>query len=128
MSDLGTDLSCVTDIDPTGAMVSGRTSLAQACARRLSTDRGTLLDDPNYGYNLTEFVNADVSPADVAALRSGVEAECLKDERVLACTADAVLGRDGVLTITITLTDADGPFELVLSVSDTTIALLTVDP
>ncbi len=125
-ADLGTDLSCVSDLDATGAVVSGRRLLAEACARRLSTPRGALIDDPNYGYDLTDFVNADLGIGDLDAIQSGISSECLKDERVLACAALVTLDVDGVMTVTVQLTDGDGPFTLVLAVSDVTVDLLKV--
>lgn len=66
MPDYGTDLSCVVDLDAGLAEVTGNTLLAQALARRLITPRGGLLDDPNYGYDLTQFLNADIGPTDLA--------------------------------------------------------------
>lgn len=126
MSDLGTTLSCVFDCTDEYAVVSGRTCLAQALARRLVTARGGLIDDPNYGFDLTQFLNADMSPTDIAQAESGTEAECLKDERVLAADATVAVTPAQALIVTITITEADGPFSLVLAVSDVTVQLLTV--
>lgn len=111
MADLGTDLSCVFDLDPTMREVSGRTCLAQAMARRLTTPRGRLIYDPQYGTDLNAYLLADVGPGDIAKIGAAVQAECLKDERVLACTASVVF-LNSVLIVTITLTDAQGPFTL----------------
>ncbi len=127
MSDLGHDLSCVSDLDLTGAVVSGRRLLLEACARRLITDRGTLIDDPNYGYNLTAWVNADIGPGDIDSIQSGINAECLKDERVIACSSTVAVA-SSIMSVSIALVDGDGPFTLVLKVSDVTIELLTVSP
>ncbi len=126
MGDLGTDLSCVTDIDDAGTVVSGRTLLAQAVLRRWSTDRGTLIGYPNYGFDLTQYINADMGDRDIASLQSGASAEALKDERVLSCDVAASFDRDGVLTVVGSLVDSDGPFELTAAISDVTITLLSV--
>ena len=142
---LGSDLSGVSDLDPTMAEVSGRLCLSQNLARRLITPRGTLIDDPNYGYDLTQYLNADIGPSDIAQIQAGVEAEFLKDERVLDATivaqfvgptqVQAALTATianpqpvplGVLIITATVTDSTGPFTLVLSVSNVTVTLLAV--
>lgn len=122
--DYGRDLGGVSDIDPTGLEVSGRTALAQAIARRLITPRGRLLDDANYGFDLTQFANDDLAPSDYARIRAGIEAECLKDERIFAVTASVTLTAN-VLVVTVALTDADGPFTLVLGVSSVTATILS---
>lgn len=125
MTDYGTDLSCVSDLDMTGAEVSGRLLLGQALARRLQTPRGRLLEDANYGFDLRQYINADLSPVDIAKIRAGVESECLKDERVLGATATVTL-TNNVLIVTILVQDAAGPFSLVLSVTAVTTTILNV--
>ncbi len=124
--DYGTDLDCVTDIASDGRTVTGRMVVAQAIARRWSTPRGRLIGDPNYGFDLTQFLNADMSPRDLAAMRAGAEAEALKDERVERCDVTASIDSDGVMTIIGSLSDADGPFELTVSVSSVSLQLLSV--
>lgn len=126
-ADLGTDLSCVKDIDAGGAVVTGQHLLAEGWARRLWTPRGGLIDDPNYGYDLTQFVNADIGPGDLHAIQTGIVNECMKDERALSCVA-TVTFLAGIMTVSIQGQDAAGPFLLVLAVSaiDVTISQLTV--
>lgn len=126
MTDYGTDLSCVTDLDPAGLEVSGRTCLAQAIARRLQTPRGGLIDDPNYGFAVTAFLNDDLTARDLALIASNVQAECVKDERVISASATVTLSAAGVLTVAINLVDFVGPFRLVLGVSALTVAILQV--
>ena len=126
--DFGTDLSCVTDIASDGRTVSGFLVVGQAIARRWSTPRGRLIGFPNYGYDLTQFVNADMSPRDIASLIAGAEAEAKKDERVDACSVTATLGADGTLTVTGEIQTGQGPFTLTVAVSSVTITLLNVVP
>lgn len=126
MSDLGSDLSCIDDLTDDCAVVTDRVCFIQAIVRRLTTPRGTLIDDPNYGEDVTAWINDDMSPSDIGALQAAVGAECLKDERCLAASAVAVLQKNGVLKLTITLQDADGPFRLVLAVSDVSAKVLEV--
>jgi phage baseplate assembly protein W len=128
MTDFGSDLSCVTDLDPTGAVVSGRRLLAEAIARRLQTPRGGLIDDPDYGYDVTDFLNDDLSPRDLALMATNINAECAKDQRILSANSTVTLAAGGVLMISVGLTDLDGPFDLVLAVSDVTVAILKVSP
>lgn len=124
----GLDLSCVTDLDPGMVEVTGRTCLVQALARRLITARGTLIDDPNYGFDLNQFLNDDLDAADVARIGSGIDAEFLKDERVLSSTTTAVLNVGGALVVTAQIQDQQGPFKLVLSVGSVSATILSITP
>jgi hypothetical protein len=124
VADFGVDLWCQDDIDPTGATVSGPLIVAQACYRRLTTRRLGLVGDPNYGYDVEDIINADVTQADLARHQAAIEAECLKDERVQGAPTTCVMTA-GVLTIGIALDLGDGPFALVLAVSQVGVSLLT---
>jgi phage baseplate assembly protein W len=126
MADLGHDLSCINDLSPDMAETSGRLVLAQGIARRLSTPRARLLDDPNYGFDLTQYVNDDLTKADIGRIQAGAQAECLKDERVLAAVVTIIVTAEGALVATVVLQDGEGPFTLVLAVSAVTVSLLTV--
>ena len=121
----GLDLTCITDLTSTMGESSGRTLLAESCARRLQTDRGQLLDDPDYGYNIVGELDADVSTVDLARIASQVDEELVKDERLLASTTVATFV-SGALTLTISLTDKNGKFALVLLVNDVTVEILKV--
>lgn len=124
MTDFGTDLDLLTDLSSTMATVSGRKALGQALARRLQTPRGRLLKHPNYGFDLAGRINDDLTQAEIAAIGSDVEAECLKDERVLACSVSSVFAAS-TLTVVITVTDAAGPFALVLAASAVNVTLVS---
>jgi hypothetical protein len=123
--DLGTDVYCIDDIDPAFAMVSGSAAVAQAIARRFDTPRGGLHYDGEYGYDLVEWMNRDISDADVYRVAVAVESEALKDERVLS--ADAVATYDAsteTLSISLRGVCSSGPFQLVLSVDDVSVTIL----
>lgn len=124
-ADFGTELSCVRDIDQNGSVVTGPRVVAEALARRLSTPRGRVIDDPNFGFDLTQFINDDTTKSGLVAMQSGASAECLKDERVLQAVTTASL-LNGVLTVRVNFTTAAGPFSLVLAVSQTSVAVLSV--
>jgi phage baseplate assembly protein W len=124
-TDYGSDLSCVSDLDPGALEVSGRKALAQSIARRLTTPRGRLIDDPNYGFDLTQFIDADLGPADLAQIKAQAEAECLKDERVAAATVTLQFIAN-VLNVTVVLQDRSGPFALVLSINNVTPPTLAI--
>lgn len=132
MADLGSDIATVfkdgnADVDPTGAEVSGRLCLAQALVRRLLTPRGRLIDDPDYGYDLTGEINDDIDASDLARIRAGVEGELAKDERVVSVIAELTYARKGgILTVNITVEDSAGPFQLVLAVTSVTVSVITI--
>lgn len=121
----GHDLFCVTDLDPGMIEVDGRVCLAQAIARRLMTPRGTLIDDANYGYDLTAFLNDDVDASTINRMQGQIVAECMKDERVVGATATVVYTAQQLI-VTISLTDGVGPFPLVLAVSAVTVQILSI--
>ena len=116
-TNFGTCWSCVTGLTFPARMVSGNRAVAEAIARRLQTPRGGLIDDPNYGYDLTAFLDADITAPVLASIQSQVNAECVKDQRVTSATSTVTLTVAGLLIVTIALTTAFGPFSLVLSVS-----------
>lgn len=128
MTDYGLDIamnSTATGMDPMLGTVSGRRCLSEALARRLQTPLGRLIDDPNYGYDLTSELGDDLGPGDLARIASQAASECLKDERVIGCTGTATLA-EGTMTVGLVVVDGKGPFRLVLAVSDVTVALLQV--
>lgn len=128
MISLGTDVNAVSDLDAAFGLVSGRLALAQALARRFSTPRGELArigDDPDYGYDLRELLNDDVGPRAPFEIASNAEREALKDERVKSARASAAIA-SGRLTLALFLTDAEGPFRLVLAASAVTVEILKV--
>lgn len=125
MADLGSDLSGVTDLTAEMLEVSGRMCAVQAWARRLITPRASLVDDPNYGYDLTDYIDADVTDQEIKEIQGGVDEELVKDERCLACTS-VVTFLSGALRVTAACQDADGPFRLVLQVTNVTAEVLEV--
>jgi len=121
----GHDLFCITDMDPGAIEVDGRVTLAQALVRRLQTPRGGLIDDPNYGFDVTQFINDDITQATITRMQGQITAEMLKDERVISAVTTVVFS-GGMLIITISITDGVGPFPLVLAVSAVTVQILSI--
>lgn len=114
MSDLGSDIAGVFDVDATLSLVTGRPALAQAILRRLTTTRGGLLGAPTYGYDLLALIGSTV-PASVVEQR--VLEQVLAEEEVedARCTATFA---GGTLLVEIFVEDADGPFTLTLSATE----------
>ena len=127
MTDYGTDLACVTDLETTLGVVSGTRVVAEAIARRLQTPRGTLIGDPDYGFDLTGYCNDELGAGGLAWISSQIVAECTKDERVIEASAELELDAGDVMTATIKLALATEGITLVLAVSAVTVELLAVE-
>jgi hypothetical protein len=121
----GHDLSCLSDLTSDMAEVDGRILLGQALARRLQTPRGGLIDDPDYGYDITGEIGDDMDARKIAKIATRIDAECLKDPRVFSSDTVTTFA-SGFLTIVITITDRDGPFKLVLVANDITLTLMQI--
>jgi phage baseplate assembly protein W len=127
-TDFGTTLSCQFDIDPMGQTVSGLTALAQALIRRITTPRGRLLNDPNYGYDIAGELEDDVTTQQVAAIGANVDQEFLKDQRVFSSVTTVTLETDGQLDVSTQVQSALGPFSLVFTLSATGILTIVSGP
>jgi hypothetical protein len=120
----GSDLSLLVDLDAMGAIATGRLVLSQALVRRWSTPAQRLLDDPHYGYDVTGEINDDLGPSDVAAIGANMDAEAIKDQRVVSCLTQATFV-NGVLMTVSTIDDGNGPFTLTLAISAVSVTILT---
>lgn len=120
MADLGTDLDFESDLDPTFTLVSGRTAYAQAILHRFAADRGsitTVSGDASYGFDLLMLLNSDYDGPAIPYWRAQIVQQCLLDERTLRADCSIVeTPAEDKLVITLSLTDSEGPFQLVLEV------------
>lgn len=116
------------DLSMPSYMASGLQCVAEAILRRWSTSQGELIDDPNYGYNLTDLINDDLSPTQLAYAAQQAAAQAQLDERVLQCAVQLTLTVAGLLTVVANVITAAGPFQLVLAVSAVTTKILLVSP
>lgn len=123
--DLGVDVGCVSDIGRTLGTVSGLTNLAHALARRLSTPRGGLFYDPDYGLDLREWINEGLTDSGIVELGSLIEAEVRKDDRAREATATASYNRaTRALTVDMSIDTVEGPFRMILAVDEIAVSLL----
>ena len=125
MVDFGTDISCAEDFDDQASEVSGTMLLSQAVYRRITTPRGTLIDDEDYGLDVRALLHKGMTPVEVAAMPGQLRQEILKDERISRC--DVVLKQLNPNTwkLGIRCESAEGPFTLTVSVSDAKALLLS---
>lgn len=126
--DFGIDIDCGPDgLSPTFDLVEGRAALVQAILRRFQTQRGSLVDDPNYGIDLTSWVAKKADSAQRFAWQQQLESEASKDERVVRARARLTFDTTtGFFRFTLTVSTADGPFTMTASVSDVSVDLLAV--
>ncbi len=127
--DYGIDMSCVRDFDPVLRDVTGKRLLAEALVRRITTPRGMLLDDPNYGIDVRDYLSMEMTRIQAARLRAAVRAELEKDERVARASVDtSFVHSTSTLTMTILVdTDEGETLTLVLAVSAVSVEVLTVE-
>jgi hypothetical protein len=114
--DYGTDFSIYPDLD-WGKRIDGPKALVQAIARSI--------EDAQLGVDLRDWLNADLGPADVYNLEETIRSRCLVDERVESSTVKVTQPSRLELQIAIFLTLAEGPFRLVLKVTQLGVQILT---
>jgi hypothetical protein len=124
----GSDLSCVNDLSDTAEEVDpfGQLGIAQAAVRRLTTQRGTLPDDPEYGHDVTQYLNRGMTPEDIRDGQSACRNELTKDDRIEDATVTFTLITLTVLRIGVALTPADPnlkPFTFTFAVTDGAVLL-----
>ncbi len=121
--DYGNDTECASDLTFSRTEVTGETMMAQAMLRRFTTPRGTLINSPDYGYDLRQFVKA-TTPAE-SIINGNVENEALKDERVADVTVQTLFNEEAErLEVTIVGFGSEGPFDLTIGISEVTVELL----
>ena len=119
-SDVSTFAGPLLDLDPTFTVITGPRVVAERVARRLTTPRGGLFYDANYGMDIRDFLNAGVTNQ-LSAIQELCNQEALKEETVQAsnCTVTYVAATS-TMTIAYRLQLASGPFQFTLSVSQLT--------
>lgn len=117
---LGSDIAGASTIDYALTVNTGRRSLADRILRRLSTPRGGLFYSPEYGYDLKSAIGSTVLPGDV---EQRVLEQVQAEEEVADASCTATLS-NGTLTIILSVVDAQGPFDLVITATDLTVSAL----
>lgn len=128
----GTDLSCVDDLTEDMAEIDPSTArgIGEAAIRRLTTPRGGLVDDPDYGLDLRGYCNHGVTSEELRTLASRASAELLKDDRIDSATVTLSTNTASTdLRVTVTITPADpnvATFALVFAVTDSAVLIETI--
>ncbi len=121
----GSDVACITDQSLIDEVITDpRRLIGERVLRRWQTQRGALAsinDDPDFGWDITQYVNAKLSPGGIAQAQTQLQAEALKDEQVESCNVRLTQGTGGLVTVTATFSTAAGPFNLTVDVRDLTV-------
>jgi hypothetical protein len=116
------------DLDPTFTPITGTLAVAQCIARGLMMPRGRLIDiggDQRNGFYLRRYLAARITPKTIAEIKMGCQREALLDERVKTATATVTYDSTAhKVSVSIVGMADEGPFELVVAVSQLTTELL----
>lgn len=127
----GRDPVCTDDLTPTLKETDPNTieSLAQDLFHRITTERGSIPDDPDFGEDARNFLSAGTTSAGLIAAAGRLQLECGKDDRVAHVDVTAVFTAPGELTINLAVTpELAGlqPFNLIVALTATTAPTLTI--
>lgn len=117
----GRDLSCVDDVtemldevDPSSPL-----GIAQGVVRRLTTPRGALPDDGEYGLDLRGLLNRGVPASELAQLGGKIRNEVIADDRIESATVTVTYAGAGLRVVILLMPVAPAlqSFTLILAVT-----------
>lgn len=90
----GTDLSCTSDLTPDMAETDPNSlqGLAEMLVRWLTTDRGSVADAPERGFNIRRLIGKGMTPDDIRSAQAQICNEATEDDRIdsAACNLEVV--------------------------------------
>lgn len=116
----GSDLACAGDITEAALELSGDNVrlVTEAAYRRLTTPRGTLDDDPDYGLDARAFLAVPLTVANRRDITSQVSAELLRDDRIESVEVALVQPALNTLEVSVAGVTAAGSFAFTLALTD----------
>jgi hypothetical protein len=129
----GTDLSCVTDLDPLLVEVDPNSpaAIVEAVIRRFTTPRGSLIDDPDYGLDIRSVLNRGMTQRDLRALAGALRGEAQKDDRVALADVQLTVSlptREASVQVFITPEDSNlRDFSFTFAVTDGDVLRVTIN-
>jgi hypothetical protein len=99
----GVDLICTDDLTDRLDETDPDTieSLAQDLYHRITTPRGTLPDDPDYGEDVRAYLSQGMTQRDLLSMAGRIASECEKDDRVVKVEVTVIAPDLKTLNITI---------------------------
>jgi len=130
-SGYGVDLVCAEDLTPSldETPADSVLSLAQDLFHRITTPRGDLPDDPDYGTDVRQYLSAGMAPQDLTVAAGELASECRKDDRVRDVSV-TLTAAGSELSVAIAVTPADPalqPFKLIVAVTSGEALLQAID-
>lgn len=130
-TDWGTDLDWDNDLTDTAAMCSGIRLLSQAVYHRITTRQGTLLDAPDDGIDVRDFLSSGMTETEKAQIPELIRQEIRKDERIHDATVTWIpfdSGFGAKLTVVCEAVDDGTTFTLVCDVTQAAVLLTSTTP
>lgn len=120
------DVSTFPDLDPSGSQMTDPVqALGEIILRRLTTWRGALWYDFDFGLDLRERLNDDLGPRELALLKSDIRDEVEKDERVKAADVELELNYEtNSLKVMINVDVSDATYKYIVSVDQVNASFL----
>lgn len=104
------------DVLPSLQLINTEIIVLQAIVRRLTTTRGRLFYDQDYGYNIIDALKAPINQTEI---KNEIKNELLKDERVSNTDVSISLSSD-ILSVNIKVELDTGDFLLIFSINNKT--------
>jgi hypothetical protein len=112
------------DMDPSWRPIGGPRAVLEHVARRITSPPGSY-DDPDWGFDVTTFLNAALLTEQFNALQAAVRNEAVQVEGVDDCAVSTSLSGGGLqVALAVTLENRAGTFDLVFVLSAATIPLI----
>lgn len=136
MADLGSDVSTFLvagqppDLDPNFTLISGARPIAETLARGLMQPHGQLVDindTARAGRDLRKYLSKRLTKLTLLQMRQAIELEARLDERIDSVVVDLSFDQStNKVTVKLTVTSAEGPFDLVLAVDKVSVSVLSL--
>jgi hypothetical protein len=122
----GSDLSCDDDLSENMAEITKDDMLlvVQSCYRRLTTRRGTLEDDPDYGLDVMHLLHQGMTQTDLIVIAGQIRNELSKDDRLESVECRATY-QDETLSVDIAGTTRVGTFSMTMGATAASVYLLS---
>lgn len=126
-ADFGLDFWCDGDLAPDLRTTTGLELAQQAIAARLSTPHGMVIDDPDYGEDLSVYLSAALTKNTLPKIIGAALGQIQKDDRIQNASVTARLSGPfdaRIVELDIGGTFLDAPFALTLAITDVSVSVL----
>jgi len=119
----GVDLSCVTDVTPMLDETDPNSvrGIGEMAIRFLISERGSIPDAPDRGYNIYRLLAKAMSADDIQAEQRAISNEVIQDDRIASADTSMLLVTRTQLQLRVSCVPSDlslGPFDLIIAIAD----------